>query len=61
MFLNPLAFDSEEEFQKALNEEGRKQGWTPSNIINILQHSDINFFDERKKKGADWIKKYFQR
>lgn len=29
MLLNPLAFDSEEEFKKALLEEGLKQGWTP--------------------------------
>lgn len=29
MVLNPLAFDNEEEFKKALKEEGLKRGWKP--------------------------------
>ena len=29
MPLNPLAFDSQESFEKALLEEGLEKGWTP--------------------------------
>lgn len=40
MPLNPLAFDSQESFEKALMEEGLKRGWVPflTNTENAIKH-----------------------
>jgi hypothetical protein len=47
MPLNPLAFDSEEQFVKALNEEGFKRGYTPfTSADDILEHHGV--------KGMHW-------
>ena len=52
MPLNPLSFDSEEEFQKALNEEGFKKGWTPI-LIDKIEHVTI--------KGMAFVKNLLKR
>lgn len=53
MPLNPLAFDNEEEFKKALNEKGKKSGWVPF-FTNLAQSAieHIITHDGKKKVSA---------
>lgn len=53
--LNPLAFDSEEEFQRARMEEGLARGWTPivRNIDTVATHGELVVADILEHQVSD--------
>jgi hypothetical protein len=56
MPLNPLAFDSQESFEKALLEEGLEKGWTPIAFSHGEEMPDVleDILEHHGIKGQKW-------